>query len=270
MNTYDNPYIVNDYYIDNIRADETEIRKERTKRLVPPRQVNLTEQDDQRMREFEKQLKLSREAQEVQERFKNLDREIERLDTRKMSPKDMEKMREHERRLYYQENLRNNMSLLDIKAIEFDWLFGKKGSEFLNTISTCNSIDLFSLDIVKSIVLFFWQYYKVRIIFASLLPFLLYFCTFLVYTTYLHEQDLRKGEEWNDFRIAAYSLMILILLLAAYHIFLEMLYFKEKGFMYFLQFWNWVNLLTIGLSIATVLIDYFDLDEGKYFIPVAA
>ena len=271
--TFNNdPFRVDDFYIDNIRANDTEIKLQRTRRIVPPKAINLTEQDEQRMKEFELNLRRanSPETGRHLNRMEALEAEIQKLDTKRMTKQQLQELREKERILYYRENIMNNMQLLEIKAIEFDWIFGKEGAKFINTIAHSDSIELFSLEIVQIIVLFFWQYYKKRIIFASLIPFLIYFATVIAYVTFIHPEDLEKGDDNNDWRITAYVLIAIILTLSAYHIGLEILYLCEKRLKYFTTFWTYVNLFSIGLSVACVIIDLRDQDESQYFIPVGA
>lgn len=271
--TFNNdPFKFDDFYIDNIRANDTEIKLQRTKRIVPPKAINLTEQDEQRMKQFEQKLKQmdSPDTGGFNKRIEDLDAQIQKLDTKRMNKHQLQELRERERLLYYRENVMNNMQVLEIKAIEFDWIFGKEGAKFMNTIAHSKSIELFSLEIVQIIVLFFWQYYKKRIIVASLIPFLFYFATVIAYVTFIHQEDLEKGDEQDDWRITAYVLTAVILFLSAYHLGLEVLYLMEKRLNYFTSFWTYVNLFAIGLSVAAVVIDLLDLDDSKYFIPVGA
>jgi hypothetical protein len=131
----DDPYIIDDYYIENIRANDTEVRKQRTNRIVPPKTINLTEQDEQRMFQMEKKmLDKNKWAHGMNNELDEIERKLENLDSRQLQKMDkfqLEKIKEDETRAYYMENLLKKRSVLDVYAIEFDWLFGKQGSKFL-------------------------------------------------------------------------------------------------------------------------------------------
>ena len=127
------------------------------------------------------------------------------------------------------------MTVLNIKAIEFDWIFGKEGANFIKTLSESQDLQIFSIGIIKTIILFFWGYYKIRIIIASLIPFLLNFAVMFAYTTYIHEYngdregnriiDWKNYRNWDKMKYANNSLMALILALGFYQFILELLYF---------------------------------------------
>jgi hypothetical protein len=269
----DDPYIIDDYYIENIRANDTEVRKQRTNRIVPPKTINLTEQDEQRMFQMEKKmLDKNKWAHGMNNELDEIERKLENLDSRQLQKMDkfqLEKIKEDETRAYYMENLLKKRSVLDVYAIEFDWLFGKQGSKFLWKIADSDNIELFSLEIIKIIVLFFWEYYKRRIIVVALIPFLIYFVTFIAYATFIHEDETNEDESWGNWYIASFTLQIIILTLSGYHIALELLYIKKKKLKYFSTIFSYVNIITIGLAIATVVIDMTGTRE-RVFIPVAA
>ena len=71
-------------------------------------------------------------------------------------------------------------------------------------------------------------------------------------------------------KYADYALMITILILAIYQFILEILYLLQMRKRYFTSFWNHINLISIGLNVASVVIDYKNLDESKYWIPVSS
>ena len=59
------------------------------------------------------------------------------------------------------ENERKQQKVLDIKAIEFDWIFkNKERSEFIKALSITNDLDLFSLNIIRTLIYFLWNISK--------------------------------------------------------------------------------------------------------------
>lgn len=267
------PFLVDEYYINNIRENDTQMREHRTKRLVPPRQINLTEEDEKRMKAVGKQIELDKTNErnmQIQGKMEDLQNQIKQIDTKKMSKMEIEHLREKERVAYFRENMRNKMEAIDVRAIEFDWLFSKEGARFLTHISKSESIELFSLEIIRVIIKFFWDFYVVRILIASLIPFLFYFVVFITYVSYISDEDNLKDDVDPNWNMISDIFKYVIAFLAAYHLFLEFLYFRRNGRKYFKSFWNIVNLFTIGLTVATIVIDFLNLDYSVYFVPVAS
>jgi hypothetical protein len=197
------PWLVDDFYLDNIKAKDTVMISHRTRRLVPPRQIDFTEEDEKRLREFEQKVNkdnIRAEPKQVNENVGQLDEQIKRIDTKKMNKVEIETLRERETVAYFRKNMRAKMQVIDVRAIEFDWLFSKDGATFLSHISKSDSIELFSLEIIRIIIRFFWGYYVNRIIIASLIPFLFYFVIFIVYASYISFEDDLKDDidpNWN-------------------------------------------------------------------------
>ena len=266
----EDPLEMDDYYRRNAGSNEDSIRQMRSQRLVPKNEVLATEKEEARLQKFEEELKskhsLSRlGTKKLSRQFKDM----KTVNTKNLTKEELAQYREQERAEYYRQNIKNNMPVLDITAIEFDWLFGEQGAAFVRTMADTDSIELFSIGIIQEIIGFFWGYYRIRIVLASLLPFVVNFLVFAAYTTYLKWDDDDHGDDTNHWRIYSYVCMGLTLFFALYFLIFEILYFSKKGLSYLVSFWSIINLLSIGLNIATVVIDFTDL-EKKYFIPVAS
>ena len=176
------------YYYDHIASENDQIKEFRKSKLIPPKTVMMTEMEEQRLRE----LRAKFEIDFVKMRTQNIGsqaqtKDLTIFDRSKLTDKELAELKEKERTIYYRENVKKKLTVLRIKAIEFDWLFEDEGMKFMHSIAQSESIELFSLSILfKTIVLFFWQYYKIRIILSSFLPFLLNFLVMFAYTTYIH------------------------------------------------------------------------------------
>ena len=110
-----------------------------------------------------------------------------------------------------------NQKNLDIKAIEFDWIFDKhNGSEFIRTLSNTTNIELFSLKIVKYIIQFLWSHFQNAIIIYLFIPFLLYFSIFVIYATWVHKRKTEENDENGSFHLANFILVIILLALQLY------------------------------------------------------
>ena len=138
----------------------------------------------------------------------------------------------------------------EINAIEFDWLFNKTdGVDFLFTLSKTKSIEVFSIEIIRLIILYLWSFYRRAIFFYMFIPFMLYFCWFLIYSTWMQSQD----EE--TYSTSKQVLIILIFIEIAYNVVFEIIklvYFKRK---YFTSLWNYINITSLILNMITMICD---------------
>lgn len=214
---------IDDYFRKNVSSNEDDIRKIRTEKIVPPNEIKATEMEEKRLKEFE--LKMKNVEGFTKKVDKNDIKTLRKLDTKALTKDQIAMVREAERVEYYRKNIKSGMPVLNIRAIEFDWLFGNEGTKFLRTMADTESIELFSLGIVKEIIQFFWSYYKIRIVITGLIPFLINFCIFIAYATFLHWEDEDHGESWNDWRYLDYACRIATLAFAAYFLIFELLYF---------------------------------------------
>lgn len=190
-----------DYFRKNVSSDLDDIRKIRTEKLVPPNEIKATEKEEARIREFEQKVIRAQEEEIRKKHTRKTLKTTSAVDTKSMTKEQLHAHREKERVEYYRENIKKKMPVLEITAIEFDWIFGKQGADFLDSLTESNTVDIFSLKIIKEIITFFWGYFKIRIIFAMLIPFIINLCTFLGYTTYWHWDDRYKGKNLNEWRV---------------------------------------------------------------------
>ena len=210
-------------------------------------------------------------------------RDSEQMETdyhKDLTKEEIAIIKQKEREQYYRENLKNKRTVLNIKAIEFDWIFGTEGVNFIKTIAESKDVQIFEIGIIKTIILFFWKYYKRRIVIASFLPFMLNFLAMFAYATYIHyynnnrnnnaTTDWQNFNNWDSMKYADYALMLTILLLAFYQFILELLYLFQIRLKYFISFWNLVNLMSIGLNVASISLDYKNTGESQYWIPVSS
>lgn len=179
--------------------------------------------------------------------------------------KKMQRLREHRR------NIKRKMKPIEIRALEFDWLFNEReGARFLNKVANSDSIDLYSLEIIRNIIDFFWGYFKPKIFVYNFIPFILSFILTIVFVTYTHDERVQEGEKWGKFYTANFVVMAALAFICLYQIFLELLQLKNKGFKYFKSGWNLITLLSIGLIGWSIAFDYLEWNEEKYFIPTAS
>ena len=107
-----------------------------------------------------------------------------------------------------------------VKAIEFDWIFNNtQGYHFLESLSETESIDIFGVELIVTILNFLWGFYKWKIIYFYLFPFLLYTALFILDSTLFHKK--RIYDRWGGWFIASFISNIIICILSIYFICME-------------------------------------------------
>lgn len=142
------------------------------------------------------------------------------------------------------EKERKRQKRLDIRAIEFDWIFNdNEGAGFLKTLAETDSIDLFSLTLIRHIIYFTWSYFRNAIILKLFIPYLLYFTAFVMYATYVKKKEEETNSEaWDNWYIASFSLVIFVGLSILYFLYFEVMQIMYHKWAYFIDFWNMVDL----------------------------
>ena len=129
----------------------------------------------------------------------------------------------------------------------------------MKELSETANIDLFSLKIIKFIILYQWRYFKKMIIFIVFIPFVLYFALFLTYATYsLHEKNQENASDTS--KLVSYILMVCIMALWGFFGYIEAAQIHFHGLEYFINFWNMLDLGSLVLNLLTVVWDFFDID----------
>jgi len=155
-----------------------------------------------------------------------------------------------------------HLKRLDIKAIEFDWIFNKDASQFITALSKWRNIEVFSLDIIKWVILFCWQSFKNYILYFLFLPYLAYFILFIMYATYFNKKKTDdENQSWEYFGIANSLWMILLLPFIFYFAFLEFRQLLLQKNSYYNNFWNLVDMSSIILNSLIILFDLINVEE---------
>ena len=135
------------------------------------------------------------------------------------------------------------MSRCTVEAVEFDWIFNDDyGKEFLVTLANIEDISIFSVEIIKNIVMFMWRYYRKAIAVWIMIPFLFYFITYIIYATWITKGKDESSESWGTYAKTNLAFCIILLVFILYFIYVEvqqMRYYKRK---YFTDFWNLLDI----------------------------
>ncbi|CAI2365026.1 unnamed protein product [Moneuplotes crassus] len=161
------------------------------------------------------------------------------------------------------EKERKRRKRIEIKAIEFDWIFNKvEGVAFLRVLSETKTIDLFSLNIVRNIIRFCWGYYWTYIMIYLFMPYLAYLSLFVLYSTYFHKKKIDNEDgAWEGFGIANSLSLVFLILFILYFSYYEIRQMIFHKFAYFKSFWNMVDLVSILLNSVVCYGDIFELDN---------
>lgn len=154
-----------------------------------------------------------------------------------------------------------------MKAIEFDWILNSAfGNEFLQELSETDNIQIFSLDIIRYIILYQWRFIKKHIIIKLFIPFVFYFTVFILYSTwfirYKNEQYEKDGENtWGEWRIICLCCVVFLGLFILYWIYVELFQIKFHRLAYFKSFWNLLDLGSIFINIAVLAMDQAEVSH---------
>ena len=131
-------------------------------------------------------------------------------------------------------------------------------------------MDVFSLHIIKCIIIFSWQNFKKFMLIYLLVPYLMYFLLFVLYTTYFHKRMVEdENDRWQHFGIANSLAMIFLLPFIGYFTFFEIRQMLFLRLSYFLSFWNLVDMSSIILNLLILLFDLINVREDT-LIPILA
>lgn len=196
--------------------------------------------------------------------------ENNRIAIKKEEIENKEKELEEDRKKE-QEKLKKERQIYTVKAIQFDWLFNEKeGKSFLIALSKIEDIEIFGLNIISTIIMFIWGYYRTQIVIQVLIPFLLYFTVFILYSTWIkNKSDEENGDFGSKYFIVHFAMLIFLIiaiLWMAYSELRQIIYYKWK---YFSSFWNWVNFWSLGMSTAAVVTDFAGISKEDH-IPILA
>jgi hypothetical protein len=180
------------------------------------------------------------------------------------------------------EKHKDSLQKYEVKAIEFSWLFKSEDrKKFLTELARSPDLEIFSVKLVENIVHFMWSYYRIVIFIFVLIPYLIYFVTFIIYGNWIQEQKYKEADNNGKFHQANYSLASIILVMAiasaaqeikrlvyAIQVAIELNSFQYVS-AYFKSFWNIITIISIALNIFIVIADLSDYTE-RDIIPVLA
>lgn len=141
------------------------------------------------------------------------DEEIQQPKENQVAPSDKFRSSEDMMNIKEKEEEDTSLKRITIKAIEFDWVFDTpEGAALLKELSETKNINIFAQDIIKDIIYFQWSYFQLNIILFLMVPYVIYFVTFCVFSTYIVKNQIYETQESDPYHISAWVIGIIILL----------------------------------------------------------
>uniref|UniRef100_A0A7S3JKB8 Ion transport domain-containing protein n=1 Tax=Euplotes harpa TaxID=151035 RepID=A0A7S3JKB8_9SPIT len=154
-----------------------------------------------------------------------------------------------------------SLKRVTIKGIEFDWVFcSDEGESFLQYLSETPNINIFSQSIIRDIILFQWSFFKKMIILKLLVPYLCYFLIFCLYATYLLKNQNDESDKNGVYHIFSWIFGAIILVFNVFWAYIEVTQMMFHKLDYLTSFWNLLDLSSVALNSAVVIMDFADAD----------
>jgi hypothetical protein len=180
------------------------------------------------------------------------------------------------------EKTKQTLQKYDVQAIEFSWLFRSQDRKiFLTALGRSPDLEIFSVKLVENIISFMWTYYRIIIFLFSLLPYLIYFITFLIYGNWIQQDKFDESSETGEYHVVDYILAVIIILMIIFNAYLEarrIMYAIMRArelktiapvITYITSFWNFINVCSLVLNTVVVITDLAQQTE-RDIIPVLA
>lgn len=151
---------------------------------------------------------------------------------------------------------------VEVKAIEFDWMLTtKEGEDFLERLRKTDNLGYFEIEVIKDLIMFQWEYFLPRIIIFLFVPFMLFFLMFILYTTWILDEMFNEADNSGPWHIAALTIGICILVFQLFFIYVELHQMFFHKIEYFKSFWNVLDITSILLNTAVVIMHLTDVKE---------
>lgn len=149
----------------------------------------------------------------------------------------------------------SSMKRVSLKAIDFDWIFkGQNAEMFLKLLTTTGSGKLLIQPPIKIFVQMLWDLYRPRIIANHFIPYLCQMVLFLVLIGKAGDHlDQIKQEESAQSAYVKFIVGLTSFVLTVFQVKLissEYRQVKVKGAGYLADYWNWIDFLSIVLSLS--------------------
>ncbi|CDW76983.1 wd-40 repeat protein [Stylonychia lemnae] len=156
-----------------------------------------------------------------------------------------------------------NFKGVNFSIVDFDEIFlqGEFSKQFIKSLIDSNQDNFFGIYTIKVLLLFLWEkfFYKIRN--RIFFPYVLYMSIFLLYATDIYDRHM--NDDSQTMTIIYWIIIAALFSFLAFFFFIEILQvFNYKG-SYFLSYWNILDLISISLNIAFILLDLSNVESTK-------
>ncbi|CDW84245.1 wd-40 repeat protein [Stylonychia lemnae] len=176
----------------------------------------------------------------------------------------------------------SKLARAEVKLLSFDWILDNtQALNFFTILANSGNSNLFTIQSIKVIVLYYWQNFFYQIRNKVFFPFIAYLVFFQVYATYIYEKNQERIEQ-NKIDSAGTSkeglayfyeldkfFIAMIISFICYFGFLEVNQIYMMRASYFNSIWSLFDLISINLNIAYIGCCIADIQPTK-LRPLAA
>lgn len=156
---------------------------------------------------------------------------------------------------------KSNIKQVEVKLLDFNWVFiGDNAARLLRVLSTTENDSIFAQAQIRVFVDFMWQGYYDAIFSQLFLPFICYFLSFILYTTYFAHHKI------DDI---SFNFIMKIICLVVFGktfvtmLILEIIKFRSQGWTYFLNLSSVTDCLSLILNTVYVIGQLAGRDEEE-------
>jgi hypothetical protein len=80
---------------------------------------------------------------------------------------------------------------------------------FVEELANCQDDDIFKVETIKICILFLWDFYFYRILWAVFMPYFVFFCLFFTYSTFVTDGEMTLADYVLAILCTAYSVYAL-------------------------------------------------------------
>lgn len=149
----------------------------------------------------------------------------------------------------------NNIKQVEAKLLDFDWIFTENNAATLiKILAETTNDEIFSCSQIRVFIEFMWKGYYAAIYSTLFTPFVMYFLSFIMYSTIFAQN------EGNTLGIGYFFEMACLVVFGKNFItflMLELIQFKDDPAGYFTDFWNLLDLVSLLSCAAFIFFNFF-------------
>ncbi|CDW91232.1 wd-40 repeat protein [Stylonychia lemnae] len=143
-----------------------------------------------------------------------------------------------------------------LKGLDVGWIFNaKEGRKYLLNLSNHKDLSFFETQSTKIIISYLWPHYKYKIIFFTLIPYVIYHSIFLLLLFY-NEKYFKGGNEMSFQSGESDGMKVIcsvLLLCMAYFFYIILSRLRFQKLVYMTGMWAYLDIFSISLNLTIVV-----------------